>query len=203
MVGAVVKPTDRSAVPESSSVRRPMTEAPPGCRGMGSAVSRVVRPPAPICSRKNFVGASLMFFPPSRYVTAHGPATRTKVRPLPAPAAATNVRYGLGGMTRASVSLSLTYALSYYEGRTEAEPSRFIRELRDDLPDLLSELDADPAVRVIVNAGARGIVRGRGPVKCLADGTLGHALTVRLQAFSARAREQIAAAGGSVEVVRV
>jgi len=50
---------------------------------------------------------------------------------------------------------------------------------------------------------ARRIVRGRGPVKCLADGTLGHALTVRLQAFSARAREQIAAAGGSVEVVRV
>jgi len=50
---------------------------------------------------------------------------------------------------------------------------------------------------------ARGIVRGRGPVKCLADGTLGHALSVRLQAFSARAREQIAAAGGSVEVVGV
>jgi len=50
---------------------------------------------------------------------------------------------------------------------------------------------------------ARGIVRGRGPVKCLADGTLGHALSVRLQVFSARAREQIAAAGGSVEVVGV
>ena len=81
-----------------------MSKAPPGCRGMGSAVSRVVRPPAPMCSRKNFVGASRMNFPPSLYVTAHGPATRTKVRPSPAPAAAMNVRYGLGGVIRASVA---------------------------------------------------------------------------------------------------
>lgn len=48
---------------------------------------------------------------------------------------------------------------------------------------------------------ARGLVRGKQPVKCLADGTLGHALTVRLDAFSARAREQITAAGGTAEVV--
>jgi len=47
---------------------------------------------------------------------------------------------------------------------------------------------------------ARGLVRGARPVKCLADGTLPHALTVRLQAFSQRAREQIVAAGGSAEV---
>jgi len=50
---------------------------------------------------------------------------------------------------------------------------------------------------------ARGLVRGRHPVKCLADGTLPHALTVRLQAFSKRARELIAAAGGSAEVLDV
>jgi len=48
---------------------------------------------------------------------------------------------------------------------------------------------------------ARGLVRGRHPVKCLADGALPHALTVRLQAFSKRARELITAAGGSAEVL--
>ena len=47
----------------------------------------------------------------------------------------------------------------------------------------------------------RGLARGKRPVKCLADGTLSHALVVRLQAFSRRAREQIAAAGGTAEVV--
>lgn len=69
----------------------------------------------------------------------------------------------------------------------------------------LGQLAAFPAGSTVgpEELRARRIVRGRGPVKCLADGTLGHALTVRLQAFSARAREQIAAAGGSVEVVRV
>ena len=48
---------------------------------------------------------------------------------------------------------------------------------------------------------ARGVVRRDDPIKCLADGTLPHALTVRAHAFSTRAREQIAAAGGSVEVL--
>src|SRR5215472_10889030 len=38
---------------------------------------------------------------------------------------------------------------------------------------------------------ARGLVHGGDPVKCLGDGTLPHALTVRAHAFSARAREQI------------
>jgi large subunit ribosomal protein L15 len=47
----------------------------------------------------------------------------------------------------------------------------------------------------------RRIVRGRAPVKCLGDGTLSHALTVRAHAFSKRAREAIVAAGGSVEVL--
>lgn len=48
---------------------------------------------------------------------------------------------------------------------------------------------------------ARGLVHGRRRIKCLADGTLGHALTVRVHAFSAKAREQIAAAGGTAEVL--
>jgi len=47
----------------------------------------------------------------------------------------------------------------------------------------------------------RGLVHRRRKIKCLADGSLPHALTVRLHAFSAKAREQIGAAGGSVEVL--
>ena len=46
-----------------------------------------------------------------------------------------------------------------------------------------------------------GLVRGRRPVKCLADGALDRALTVRAHAFSKQARERIAAAGGSTEVL--
>ena len=48
---------------------------------------------------------------------------------------------------------------------------------------------------------ARGLVSGTGAIKCLADGELSHALTVRLHAFSGAARERITAAGGSVEVL--
>jgi len=48
---------------------------------------------------------------------------------------------------------------------------------------------------------ARGLARGSGPVKCLGDGELAHALTVRVHAFSAKAREVIAAAGGTAEVL--
>ena len=47
----------------------------------------------------------------------------------------------------------------------------------------------------------RGLVRGRRLVKCLADGSLDRALTVRAHAFSKQARERIAAAGGSAEVL--
>ncbi|TMA34675.1 MAG: 50S ribosomal protein L15 [Deltaproteobacteria bacterium] len=50
---------------------------------------------------------------------------------------------------------------------------------------------------------SRRLVRGPGPVKCLGDGTLPHALTVRLHAFSKTARERIAAAGGTVETIGV
>jgi large subunit ribosomal protein L15 len=45
------------------------------------------------------------------------------------------------------------------------------------------------------------LVRARRPVKILAAGELHKALTVKAHAFSAAARERIAAAGGQVEVV--
>ena len=48
---------------------------------------------------------------------------------------------------------------------------------------------------------AHGLVRGRGKIKCLGEGNVAHALTVRAHAFSASARERIAAAGGTAEVV--
>jgi large subunit ribosomal protein L15 len=47
----------------------------------------------------------------------------------------------------------------------------------------------------------RGLVRRGRRVKCLADGKLTHALTVQAHAFSAKARDAIAAAGGTVEVL--
>jgi large subunit ribosomal protein L15 len=45
------------------------------------------------------------------------------------------------------------------------------------------------------------LVRGRGPIKILANGEITKALTVKVQAISAKAREKVIAAGGSVEVV--
>ena len=48
---------------------------------------------------------------------------------------------------------------------------------------------------------ARGLVRRGRPVKCLANGALAHALTIRVDACSGAAREAIIAAGGTVEVV--
>jgi large subunit ribosomal protein L15 len=67
----------------------------------------------------------------------------------------------------------------------------------------LGQLAAFPAGTTVGpdELAARGLVRGRRPIKCLADGTLPHALTIRLHAFSAKARELIAAAGGTVEVL--
>ncbi len=44
------------------------------------------------------------------------------------------------------------------------------------------------------------IVKGRGPIKILSDGEIGKALTVKVAAVSAKAREKIVAAGGTVEV---
>jgi large subunit ribosomal protein L15 len=67
----------------------------------------------------------------------------------------------------------------------------------------LDHLAAFPAGSTVGPAElrARRVVRGRGKVKCLGDGALAHALTVKAHAFSARAREQITAAGGTVEVL--
>jgi large subunit ribosomal protein L15 len=69
----------------------------------------------------------------------------------------------------------------------------------------LGQLAAFPAGSVVgpEELRARGLARGKGPIKCLADGTLSHALTVRVHAFSARAREHIVAAGGTAEVADV
>ena len=67
----------------------------------------------------------------------------------------------------------------------------------------LGQLAAFPAGSTVdpEALSSRGLVGKRDRVKCLADGALAHALTVRLHAFSAAARERIAAAGGQVEVL--
>ena len=67
----------------------------------------------------------------------------------------------------------------------------------------LAQLAAFPAGSVIDPdvLRAKRLVRGRGPIKCLGRGTVAHALTVKVNAFSASAREAIAAAGGTAEVV--
>jgi large subunit ribosomal protein L15 len=46
----------------------------------------------------------------------------------------------------------------------------------------------------------RRVVKGRGPVKILSDGEIAKALTIKVSAVSAKAREKIVAAGGTVEV---
>jgi large subunit ribosomal protein L15 len=46
------------------------------------------------------------------------------------------------------------------------------------------------------------LVRGRGPIKILSDGEIGKALTVKVSAVSAKAREKIVAAGGTVELAK-
>ena len=47
----------------------------------------------------------------------------------------------------------------------------------------------------------RGVVRAAGPVKVLARGDIGKALTVRAHKFSGKAEEKIKAAGGTAEVL--
>jgi large subunit ribosomal protein L15 len=67
----------------------------------------------------------------------------------------------------------------------------------------LGDLAVFPTGTVVDAAAlrARGLVKRRLPIKVLGDGALAHGLTVRAHAFSARAKERIAAAGGSAEVV--
>jgi large subunit ribosomal protein L15 len=68
----------------------------------------------------------------------------------------------------------------------------------------LAQLDAFPAGSIVDAEALRAkrLVRGRGPIKCLGRGSVAHALTVKVDAFSASARAAIAAAGGTAEVVR-
>ena len=47
----------------------------------------------------------------------------------------------------------------------------------------------------------QGLIRAKGPVKVLARGDVGKALTVRAHKFSGSAAEKIAAAGGAAEVL--
>jgi large subunit ribosomal protein L15 len=47
----------------------------------------------------------------------------------------------------------------------------------------------------------KGLIPKRGNVKCLGEGALSHALTVKAHAFSAKAREAITNAGGTAEVL--
>jgi large subunit ribosomal protein L15 len=47
----------------------------------------------------------------------------------------------------------------------------------------------------------RGLVAGNGPVKVLARGDVGKALTIRAHKFSGKAAEKIAAAGGAAEAI--
>jgi large subunit ribosomal protein L15 len=67
----------------------------------------------------------------------------------------------------------------------------------------LGQLEVFPAGSVVgpEELRAKSMIRKRGKVKCLAEGTLGHALTVKAHAFSAKAREAITAAGGTAEVL--
>ena len=54
----------------------------------------------------------------------------------------------------------------------------------------------DPALMA-----ARGIIRAADKVKVLGDGELAGRITIRAHAFSASAREKIAAAGGVAELI--
>ncbi len=66
--------------------------------------------------------------------------------------------------------------------------------------DKLAALFPDGGEVTVSSLVARGAVRGGQPVKILGDGDLAVALHVKVDAYSASAREKIAAAGGSAEV---
>jgi large subunit ribosomal protein L15 len=65
----------------------------------------------------------------------------------------------------------------------------------------LERLERFAAGTVIDEARLRSerVVKGRGPIKILSDGEITNALTIKVAAVSAKAREKIVAAGGTVE----
>ena len=68
----------------------------------------------------------------------------------------------------------------------------------------LGRLDAAFESGAVIDAAAlvaKGLVRNNLPVKILAQGTLSKPLTIKAHAFSEAAKERIAAAGGSAEVI--
>lgn len=67
----------------------------------------------------------------------------------------------------------------------------------------VERLESFPAGATVDSEALRrqGIVRRRGPVKVLSDGEITKALNVKVEAISAKAREKVLAAGGTVEVV--
>ncbi|MEO8754936.1 MAG: 50S ribosomal protein L15 [Casimicrobiaceae bacterium] len=68
----------------------------------------------------------------------------------------------------------------------------------------LDRLEAAFESGAVVDAAAlvaKGLVRANKPVKVLGQGTLTKALTIKAHAFSGKASERIAAAGGNAEVV--
>jgi large subunit ribosomal protein L15 len=70
----------------------------------------------------------------------------------------------------------------------------------------LEELNVFPAGETVTPELLRAhgfIRRATGPIKVLGDGELKNKLTVHAHAFSASAKEKIAKAGGSFEVVKV
>ncbi len=66
--------------------------------------------------------------------------------------------------------------------------------------DSLARFDANSVVDCETLRRER-IVKGRAPIKILSDGEITKPLTVKVDAVSAKAREKIVAAGGTVEVV--
>ena len=71
-----------------------------------------------------------------------------------------------------------------------------------NLRDLAARFPADSVVDPDALVAKRLIKKaGRGAVKVLADGDIGHALVVKTHRISEAAREKLVAAGGSVEVI--
>jgi large subunit ribosomal protein L15 len=68
----------------------------------------------------------------------------------------------------------------------------------------VARLDSFAAGAVVDAEALRraGVVKGKGPIKILSDGEITKALTVKVDACSAKAREKVVAAGGTVETAK-